>query len=148
MGGGEASRGAASLRGMASRRAAGGSFFRAATMGSADPQGPLCLPDGLAVVIRSSRGAQAVRGDPGADGKAMRRSATAAFRAFAGVKDFSRVACLAFPSESADAFCRVRFCLLALMRGASSMLLGVSLLCCRPVIQLVRVLHLKEHTCQ
>lgn len=117
MGGGEASRGAASLRGMASRRAAGGSFFRAATMGSADPQGPICLPDGLAVVVRSSRGAQAVRGDPGGDGKPMRRSPTAAFKAFAGVKDFSRVACLAFPSESADAFCRMGYARLQVLLG-------------------------------
>lgn len=104
MEGGEIPRGAASVRGLASRRAAIGSFFRATTAGSADSQGAATLPDGLAIVLRSSRGAQALRGE---DAKPTRRTPTAAFKAFSSVKDFSRVACLAFPAESADAFFRV-----------------------------------------
>lgn len=75
-------------------------------MGSADPSEPMALPDGMALVIRSTRGAPQARPDT-VGYKSMRKSPTAAFKAFSGVKDFSRLACLAFPSESADAFFRV-----------------------------------------
>ncbi|KAL8453717.1 hypothetical protein Emag_001700 [Eimeria magna] len=120
---GDASLGAASLRGLASRRAAVGSFFRASTGGPPDPQGPVALPDGLAVVTAHTRGSAHAGGGGsevgGAGGlKGRRRSpAVPPFNAFAGVKDFSRLACLAFPSESADAFCRMGYARLQLLLG-------------------------------
>ncbi|KAL8275241.1 hypothetical protein Esti_000825 [Eimeria stiedai] len=120
---GDASLGAASLRGLASRRAAVGSFFSSSTGGPPDPQGPVALPDGLALVTAHARGgAHAGGGGCEAGGlgglKGRRRSSAAPpFNAFAGVKDFSRLACLAFPSESADAFCRMGYARLQLLLG-------------------------------
>ncbi|OEH80127.1 hypothetical protein cyc_03192 [Cyclospora cayetanensis] len=102
---GDASRGAASLRGLASRRASGGSFLRAATGAAADPYAPAVLPDGVPLVLRSCKGAA----PQGAQDTATRRSTTAAFKAFSAVKDFSRLTCLIFPEEAANAFCRMGY---------------------------------------
>ncbi|KAL8432273.1 hypothetical protein ACSSS7_004733 [Eimeria intestinalis] len=119
---GDASLGAASLRGLASRRAAVGSFFRPSTGGPPDSHGPVALPDGLAVVTAHARGgAHAGGGASEAGGgtvlKGRRRSSAVPFNAFAGVKEFSRLACLAFPSESADAFSRMGYARLQLLLG-------------------------------
>ena len=109
-------RGAASLRGLASRRASSGSFLKGGgggqAGGSSDIHGPMTLPDGQVVLLRSSQGppeaSSTQRLEAWGESKGTRRAATAAFRAFGDPKEFSRVACLAFPSEAADGLFRVR----------------------------------------
>ncbi|KAL8433932.1 hypothetical protein Efla_001834 [Eimeria flavescens] len=117
---GEAYSGGASLRAPACRRAAAGSFFRGSHLGSsADPQGPVALPDGAAVVSCFGRGGlHAGRGERGGGGpRFSRKSPAAASSSPFAVKGFSRLACLAFPAESADAFCRMGYARLQLLLG-------------------------------